>query len=197
MRTGEGFQAYNFREYAKRRTRDAFRENRDVEDPRQVQDLLQKGLKELQMMKVRYVTLCYAYAYVADVDADAIPIFGLPARMERKTERKEKHMRKRNVYQVMGAHSIELARRSRSKGIENIHMLTSNSVQRQTVVSQFYQLDRLVVEGGMSVGFFFLLSFSPPPGHSPSPLSLTLTVGGLGTNLTSAPRARRRGNLEI
>ena len=53
LRAGEGFQSYNFREYAKRRTRDAFRDNKAVEDPRQVQDLLQKGLKELQMMKVR------------------------------------------------------------------------------------------------------------------------------------------------
>ncbi|KAI5917527.1 hypothetical protein F4810DRAFT_696033 [Camillea tinctor] len=72
LRQGEQFQAYNFREYAKRRTRDAFRENMNVEDPRQIQDLIQKGLKELQVMK------------------------------------------------------------------------------RQTVLSQFYQLDRLVVEGGMA-----------------------------------------------
>lgn len=27
--------------------------------------------------------------------------------------------------------------------------------QRQTVISQFYQNDRLVVEGGLSVGFFW------------------------------------------
>ncbi|KAI4860966.1 hypothetical protein F4820DRAFT_435120 [Hypoxylon rubiginosum] len=72
LRQGEQFQAYNFREYAKRRTRDAFREHTGVQDPREIQSLIQKGLKELQMMK------------------------------------------------------------------------------RQTVVSQFYQLDRLVVEGGMS-----------------------------------------------
>ncbi|KAI1245705.1 hypothetical protein MGN70_012597 [Eutypa lata] len=72
LRTGEKFQSYNYREYAKRRTRDAFRENMQVEDPRQIQDLIQKGLKELQTMK------------------------------------------------------------------------------RQTVISEFYQLDRLVVEGGMS-----------------------------------------------
>ncbi|KAF5133002.1 LYR motif-containing protein 4 [Metarhizium anisopliae] len=69
---GEQFSAYNFREYAKRRTRDAFRENISVQDPRKVQELVQKGLKELQVMK------------------------------------------------------------------------------RQTVIGQFYQLDRLVVEGGIS-----------------------------------------------
>jgi len=53
LRQGNQFAAYNFREYAKRRTRDAFRENRSVEDPRRVQELVQKGLKELQLLKVR------------------------------------------------------------------------------------------------------------------------------------------------
>ncbi|KAI1452611.1 hypothetical protein F4805DRAFT_446899 [Annulohypoxylon moriforme] len=72
LRQGEQFEAYNFREYAKRRTKDAFRDSIDVHDPREIQTLIQKGLKELQMMK------------------------------------------------------------------------------RQTVISKFYQLDRLVVEGGMS-----------------------------------------------
>ncbi|PMD25650.1 hypothetical protein NA56DRAFT_592501 [Hyaloscypha hepaticicola] len=72
LRQGEQFASYNFREYAKRRTRDAFREHKNVQDPREIQELMQKGLKELQSMK------------------------------------------------------------------------------RQTVVSQFYQLDRLVVEGGKS-----------------------------------------------
>ncbi|KAH8655064.1 hypothetical protein BGZ60DRAFT_418315 [Tricladium varicosporioides] len=72
LRQGDQFAAYNFREYAKRRTRDSFREHKDVQDPREIQELMQKGLKELQSMK------------------------------------------------------------------------------RQTVVSQFFQLDRLVVEGGKS-----------------------------------------------
>ncbi|KAI2463583.1 hypothetical protein F4781DRAFT_416120 [Annulohypoxylon bovei var. microspora] len=72
LRQGEQFEAYNFREYAKRRTRDAFRESVVVRDPREIQGLIQNGLKELQMMK------------------------------------------------------------------------------RQTVISKFYELDRLVVEGGMS-----------------------------------------------
>ncbi|KAI9843985.1 MAG: Sulfate adenylyltransferase [Thelocarpon superellum] len=72
LRQSRQFAAYNFREYAKRRTRDAFRESQHEHDPRSVQELMQKGLKELQVMK------------------------------------------------------------------------------RQTVVSQFFQLDRLVVEGGAS-----------------------------------------------
>ncbi|KAF3049159.1 hypothetical protein E8E11_007488 [Didymella keratinophila] len=70
LRQSSQFAAYNFREYAKRRTRDAFREHQLEAEERRVQELMQKGLKELQMLK------------------------------------------------------------------------------RQTVISQFYQIDRLVVEGG-------------------------------------------------
>lgn len=53
LRQGEQFAAYNFREYATRRTRDAFREHKDEKDPRRQQELIQEGLKELQMLKVR------------------------------------------------------------------------------------------------------------------------------------------------
>lgn len=54
LRQGGHFAAYNFREYAKRRTRDAFREHKDLKDEREIQELMQKGLKELQSMKVRW-----------------------------------------------------------------------------------------------------------------------------------------------
>ncbi|KAI9812253.1 MAG: hypothetical protein M1826_002924 [Phylliscum demangeonii] len=72
LRQGRQFALYNFREYAKRRTRDAFHAHQAERDPRRIQELFQTGLKELQMLK------------------------------------------------------------------------------RQTVVSQFFQMDRLVVEGGAS-----------------------------------------------
>lgn len=52
LRQSNQFAAYNFREYAKRRTRDAFREHIGESDGRKVQELMQKGLKELQGMKV-------------------------------------------------------------------------------------------------------------------------------------------------
>lgn len=55
LRTSRQFAAYNFREYAKRRTRDAFRESKAVTDERRVQELMQKGLKELQTLKVRWL----------------------------------------------------------------------------------------------------------------------------------------------
>jgi signal-transduction protein with cAMP-binding, CBS, and nucleotidyltransferase domain len=54
MRQSSQFANYNFREYAKRRTKDSFREHKNEADVRKVQDLIQNGLKELQMMKVYY-----------------------------------------------------------------------------------------------------------------------------------------------
>ncbi|KAL7934561.1 hypothetical protein V8C35DRAFT_301262 [Trichoderma chlorosporum] len=51
LRQSKEFGSYNFREYARRRTRDAFRENAAVDDQRRIQELIQKGLKELQTMK--------------------------------------------------------------------------------------------------------------------------------------------------
>jgi predicted flavoprotein YhiN len=95
LRQGEQFAAYNFREYAKRRTRDAFREHKNEQDPRKVQELVQHGLKELQGMKVRIHNQCQVEGWELTVE------------------------------------------------------------QRQTVISQFYQLDRLVVEGGISVSIGF------------------------------------------
>ncbi|KAF2861510.1 iron-sulfur cluster biosynthesis protein Isd11, partial [Piedraia hortae CBS 480.64] len=68
LRQGRQFANYNFREYALRRTRDAFREPRNGAD--EIRETMAKGEKDLQMMR------------------------------------------------------------------------------RQTIISQFYQLDRLVVEGG-------------------------------------------------
>lgn len=54
LRQSSQFAAYNFREYARRRTKDAFRENHDRGlGEREVQELIQRGLRELQMMKVR------------------------------------------------------------------------------------------------------------------------------------------------
>ena len=53
LRQSSQFAAYNFREYAKRRTKDAFRENHDRNlGERETQELIQRGLKELQMLKV-------------------------------------------------------------------------------------------------------------------------------------------------
>lgn len=97
LRQGGQFAAYNFREYAKRRTRDAFREYKDINDPRRIQELIQEGLKNLQVLKV--------------------------------------------------GRGFRLLRRPDLRSFP----LTVAMMQRQTVISQFYELDRLVVEGGISV----------------------------------------------
>lgn len=52
LRQSNRFAAYNFREYAKRRTKDAFREHQGEKGERETQDLIQRGLRELQVMKV-------------------------------------------------------------------------------------------------------------------------------------------------
>ena len=51
LRTGNQFNQYGFREYALRRTRDAFRLHKSETDPQRVQELVNKGINELQMMK--------------------------------------------------------------------------------------------------------------------------------------------------
>ncbi|KAI4207406.1 MAG: hypothetical protein LQ348_000592 [Seirophora lacunosa] len=52
LRQSSQFAAYNFREYARRRTKDAFREHVAETEERRIQDLMQKGIRELQVMKV-------------------------------------------------------------------------------------------------------------------------------------------------
>ncbi|QIW99299.1 hypothetical protein AMS68_004817 [Peltaster fructicola] len=51
LRQGKQFANYNFRDYTIRRTKDAFRAAEKETDERRRQDLMQNGLKELQMLK--------------------------------------------------------------------------------------------------------------------------------------------------
>ena len=51
LRYGSRLAAYNFRTYALRRTRDAFRASAGVTDQRELQTLLTKGYKELAVLK--------------------------------------------------------------------------------------------------------------------------------------------------
>jgi Complex 1 protein (LYR family) len=51
LRTGGNFSQYGFREYAKRRTRDAFREHKNETDQHRIQELVSRGINELQVMK--------------------------------------------------------------------------------------------------------------------------------------------------
>lgn len=108
LRQGAQFSSYNFREYAMRRTRDAFRENKAVENPQQIQELLQQGLSQLQVLKVTYGGRPSGYARYTIASGKRLTFAG----------------------------------------------------QRQAVVSQFYQLDRLVVEGGISVSHYLGETFT-------------------------------------
>ncbi|KAJ5555556.1 hypothetical protein N7461_004026 [Penicillium sp. DV-2018c] len=91
LRYSGQFSNYNFREYARRKTRDSFRENQHITEERRVQELIQEGLQSLRLLKV------------SDVSGG------------------------------LGANLI-----SRRYG---------GCTLRQTVISQFFQLDKLVVEG--------------------------------------------------
>ena len=121
LRQSSQFAAYNFREYAKRRTRDAFREHKSETEERSIQDLMQKGLKELQVMKVGVYNL-FSHWQSGDWSRERFqgPKWQCPT------------IRSRLPQQGKSA-------------------LTRWSIQRQTVVSQFFQLDRLVVEGQKTV----------------------------------------------
>jgi len=51
LRQSSQFSNYNFREYARRRTKDAFRECQNETEDRKIQELIQEGLMNLRMMK--------------------------------------------------------------------------------------------------------------------------------------------------
>jgi hypothetical protein len=52
LRFSNRFSAYNFRQYAKRRSRDAFREHQHEQDPKRIKELLARGDKELKVLQV-------------------------------------------------------------------------------------------------------------------------------------------------
>ncbi|KAJ0422133.1 hypothetical protein BJY00DRAFT_281001 [Aspergillus carlsbadensis] len=51
LRQSSQFSNYNFREYALRRTKAAFREHQHETQERRIQELIQEGLQSLRMMK--------------------------------------------------------------------------------------------------------------------------------------------------
>ncbi|XP_075937072.1 LYR motif-containing protein 4 isoform X1 [Anarhichas minor] len=63
------FPSYNFRTYAVRRVRDAFRANRKVEDPKAVERLMVEGQQTLELIK-RQVTIGKMYETQKNVVED-------------------------------------------------------------------------------------------------------------------------------
>ncbi|XP_057555076.1 LYR motif-containing protein 4 isoform X2 [Hippopotamus amphibius kiboko] len=51
LRESQRFSAYSYRTYAIRRIRDAFRENKDVKDPVEIQALVNKAKRDLGMIR--------------------------------------------------------------------------------------------------------------------------------------------------
>ncbi|KAJ5999107.1 hypothetical protein N7451_006917 [Penicillium sp. IBT 35674x] len=60
MRQSTQFSNYNFREYARRKTRDSFREHQNESEDRRIQELIQNGLQELRLLK-RQTTISQFY----------------------------------------------------------------------------------------------------------------------------------------
>lgn len=52
LRQSSQFSNYNFREYARRKTRDSFREHQNESEERRIQELIQGGLQDLRLLKV-------------------------------------------------------------------------------------------------------------------------------------------------
>uniref|UniRef100_A0A8C7PYT6 LYR motif containing 4 n=1 Tax=Oncorhynchus mykiss TaxID=8022 RepID=A0A8C7PYT6_ONCMY len=55
MKESSKFPSYNYRTYALRRVQDAFRANRSVEDPKMVEQLLNQGRDNLDMIRRQVV----------------------------------------------------------------------------------------------------------------------------------------------
>ncbi|XP_045148762.1 LYR motif-containing protein 4 isoform X1 [Echinops telfairi] len=51
LRESKHFTAYNYRTYAIRRIRDAFRENKNVKDPVEIQTLVNKAQRDLEIIR--------------------------------------------------------------------------------------------------------------------------------------------------
>ncbi|XP_054109716.1 LYR motif-containing protein 4 isoform X1 [Callithrix jacchus] len=56
LRESKRFSAYNYRTYAVRRIRDAFRENKNVKDPVEIQTLVNKAKRDLGIIRRQSLT---------------------------------------------------------------------------------------------------------------------------------------------
>ncbi|XP_041376509.1 LYR motif-containing protein 4-like [Gigantopelta aegis] len=62
LRAGRQFTDYNYRNYALRRARDAFHENKTVADKQKIQDLVNEAKKNLEIIK-RQVIIGQMYGH--------------------------------------------------------------------------------------------------------------------------------------
>ncbi|XP_029204936.2 LYR motif-containing protein 4-like [Acropora millepora] len=62
LRVGKSFSSYNYRMYATRRIKDAFKENKNITDPEKIKSLMMKAEDSLEIMK-RQVFLGQMYRH--------------------------------------------------------------------------------------------------------------------------------------
>nr|XP_005603609.1 LYR motif-containing protein 4 isoform X3 [Equus caballus]XP_008517614.1 PREDICTED: LYR motif-containing protein 4 isoform X2 [Equus przewalskii]XP_014715676.1 LYR motif-containing protein 4 isoform X4 [Equus asinus] len=62
LRESKHFSAYNYRTYAVRRIRDAFRENKNVKDPVEIQALVNKAKRDLEIIRRQTLFSCFLFA---------------------------------------------------------------------------------------------------------------------------------------
>ncbi|XP_036203789.1 LYR motif-containing protein 4 isoform X1 [Myotis myotis] len=58
LRESKQFSAYNYRTYAIRKIRDAFRENKNMKDPVEIQALVNKAKRDLEMIRRQPLSTC-------------------------------------------------------------------------------------------------------------------------------------------
>ncbi|CAB3361143.1 Hypothetical predicted protein [Cloeon dipterum] len=63
MREGQKFDGYNFRNYAARRTRDAFKENKQLSDQSVIEKEIKFGQQQLDLIKRQVPDFCCLFTY--------------------------------------------------------------------------------------------------------------------------------------
>ncbi|KAM7322827.1 hypothetical protein ACRRTK_018332 [Alexandromys fortis] len=67
LRESKHFSAYNYRMYAVRRIRDAFRENKSVKDPVEIQALVNKAKRDLEIIRRQTCEMNYPVTRFRDI----------------------------------------------------------------------------------------------------------------------------------
>lgn len=135
LRQSSQFCNYNFREYARRKTRDSFREHQNESEERRIQELIQTGLQDLRLLKV---------SRCIDRGGAETDLLGWGVKSYRSP-------RPASILEIV----LGRASNDCPNPVDMKERQANSNLQRQTVISQFYQLDKLVVEGQKSVGTSF------------------------------------------
>nr|XP_054413136.1 LYR motif-containing protein 4 isoform X1 [Pongo abelii] len=84
LRESKRFSAYNYRTYAVRRIRDAFRENKNVKDPVEIQTLVNKAKRDLGIIRRQEVAISLSRKEAKETRVFACP----PAHPQSQLKRK-------------------------------------------------------------------------------------------------------------